>query len=120
MKEVIKRKQAHLNRLEYEILKYGYPEANKRLNDIQRAKIRVMKSKEASGKYRRCFLYNINYDYIVREYHKGMVYNFDCNLVMSYYSSELCNLIKQFRESPSMELADKIFDFQGAISLSWS
>jgi hypothetical protein len=68
-------------------------------NTISRNKARAMKRQ-----YGKCFLGKINLynktDTILKEYNRGMIYNFGADFILPEYNAEIENMIKEYNNQP--------------------
>jgi predicted MPP superfamily phosphohydrolase len=98
-----------LNTIENQFIKncggyWNVTEFDHKQNTISRNKIRTLKNQ-----YGKCFLGNINYydeqrknidnEPILKEYKKGMIYNFSCAFAVPVHSPELVELIRNYNKS---------------------
>ena len=93
-------------------------------NTISRNKVRALKSQ-----YGTCFIGDINKRDnvpVLREYKRGMIYNFGCCFAIPEYNQELVDMIEQYNNKPySSELmkdieniTDKVNEL-GGVLLNW-
>lgn len=99
---------------------HGITEGCWKLNTITRAKIRAFKREND-----KCFLGNINppmdgSNSILKEYKRGMVYNFGGNFIIPEYNEDLIKIIKKYRNGNDKHLSiiTKIDELNGEF-LNW-